>query len=80
VQVAEDDTTTGFGCHLALPLSGPVRWLLKGALQGAAYIGDVSFRGTACYYGHLTAAAGRVYHAPAIIVTLLVSFFLAAVA
>ncbi|KAK2187445.1 hypothetical protein NP493_165g04037 [Ridgeia piscesae] len=79
VQVAENDATTTDGCHDALPSSGPVRRLMKGSLQSLS-VGDVSYRGTACYYGHLTAAAGRVYHAPAVIVTLLVSFLLSAVA
>ena len=76
VQVAENDATTGNGCHDGLPSSG----LLKKLMEGDLDKGDVSYKGTACYYDHLTAAVGRVYHAPAVIVTLLVSLLLTVVA
>ena len=82
VQVEKNDHASSDGCHNEMRYTGtnePVRRLLKGPQEGMK-IGDVEYSGTACYYDHLTAAVGRVYHAPAVIVTLLMSLFLAVVA
>lgn len=74
VAVAKDDDSSTDGCHTSLPSSGPARKVLSGALQGMA-VGDVSYKGKACYYSYFTAGVGGLYYEPALMAVLLFFFW-----
>lgn len=61
------------GCYEELPSSGPVRRLFENTLDGYN-IGEVKFKGHACYYDELTSTAAKFCPTP--IIALLIAYFL----